>query len=124
MLLYQHKCARTLIQHGHAHGIAQLAAKAGGHRVATRVVDPSNPSHVPLHVTVFQQLRNRGLEHLVALRVEERAVLERRRFRRLRPVGEAPRRVEHAGLVERVRRARVDAEPAFAAVGVERWRRL
>src|SRR5207253_6444754 len=60
----------------------------------------------------------------VDLRAKVTAVLERRRFRRLRPVGEAPRRVEHAGLVERVRRARIDAEPALAAVGVERWRRL
>src|SRR5207249_6117933 len=33
-------------------------------------------------------------------------------------------RVEHAGLVERVRRARVDAEAALAAVGLERRSRL
>ena len=38
----------------------------------------------------------------------------------LRPVREAARRVEHAGLVERARRTRVDAEPAAAATRVER----
>ena len=48
----------------------------------------------------------------------------RDRRRRLRPVGEAARRVQRARLVERAGRARVDAEPALAAVGVERRRRV
>ena len=43
---------------------------------------------------------------------------------RLRPVREAPGRVEHAGLVERARRARLDAQRAAAAARVEGGRRL
>src|SRR5262249_4745521 len=60
----------------------------------------------------------------VHLRPERRAVLLRDRRRRLRPVRQAARRVERPGLVERTGRARVDAEPALAAIGVERRRRL
>src|SRR6266536_275244 len=56
--------------------------------------------------------------------LERRAHLLRDRLRRLRPVGETKRRVERAGLVERAGRARVDAEPAGAAVELERRRRL
>src|SRR5579871_1504901 len=60
----------------------------------------------------------------VHLRTEVRAELLGRRLGRLRPVREAPRRVEHARLVERVRRARVDAEATFAAIRIERRREL
>ena len=42
------------------------------------------------------------------------------RLRRLRPVRQALRRVERAGLVERAGRAGVDAQAARAAIGVER----
>ena len=52
------------------------------------------------------------------------AVLDRRRRRRLRPVGETARRVECSRLVESARRASVDAEPALAAVEAERRGRL
>ena len=55
---------------------------------------------------------------------ERLAVLLRERVGRLRPVREAAGGVEHAGLLQRVGRARVDAERAGAAAGVERRRRL
>src|SRR5207248_2422946 len=42
----------------------------------------------------------------------------------LRPVGETARRIERPGLVERAGWARVDAEPAGAAVRLEPRRRL
>src|SRR2546429_242432 len=51
-------------------------------------------------------------------------VLAQQRGRIPRPVREAPRRVEGAGLVERSGRAGVDAETARAAVEIERRRRL
>src|SRR6185437_12930837 len=60
----------------------------------------------------------------VDLVTQRLAVLLRDRAARLRPVGEAPRRVEHARLVERVRGTGLDAERARAAIGVERRRRL
>ena len=60
----------------------------------------------------------------VDLRAELGAVGLRDRLGRLRPVREAARRVEHAGLVERAGRAGVDAARARAAAGVERRRRL
>src|SRR5947208_15841474 len=52
------------------------------------------------------------------------AVALRDRLGRLRPVGETARRVEHAGLVQRSGRARLDAERAGPAIGVQRRRRL
>ncbi len=60
----------------------------------------------------------------VDLGAERGAVVLGDRGRRLRPVGEALRRVEGAGLVERARRARVDADPALAAVRLEGRRAL
>src|SRR5581483_1862971 len=54
------------------------------------------------------------------LRSELGPVFGGRRLGCLRPVGETPRRVERSGLVERSRRAGVDAEAALAAVEVER----
>src|SRR3954449_5653901 len=60
----------------------------------------------------------------VDLGLELRAVLVRRRLGRLRPVGEAARRVERSRLVERARGAGVDAEPALPAVEAERRGRL
>src|SRR5207244_2674610 len=58
----------------------------------------------------------------VDLRPEIGAIVLRGRRRRLRPIRQALGRVEHAGLVERAGGARVDAEGAGAAVGVERRR--
>src|SRR5207247_7677319 len=60
----------------------------------------------------------------VDLVAELLAVILRDWLGRLRPVGETARRVEHAGLVQRASRARLDAERAGAAIGVQRWRRL
>src|SRR4051794_9296692 len=60
----------------------------------------------------------------VHLHTEMLVVLLGDRVRRLRPVGEAACRVERAGLLERVCRACVDAEPAAPAVELQRRRRL
>src|SRR5439155_11937314 len=56
----------------------------------------------------------------VDLGTELAPVLLRDRAGRLRPVGEAARRIERARLVERPRRAGLDAERARAAVELER----
>ena len=58
-----------------AHGVSQLVRQQRGRRIATRMVDAAHPPHVPLDLTVFKQLRNRRLEHLVSMRIQERAVL-------------------------------------------------
>src|SRR5262245_37147751 len=55
---------------------------------------------------------------------ERLAVRLRDRRRRLRPVGQAAGGIERSGLVERARRAGVDAEAAVAAVELERRSRL
>ena len=60
----------------------------------------------------------------VDLRAERRAVRLRDRLGHLRPVREAPCGVEHAGLVERAGRARVDAARARAAAFGNGRRRL
>jgi NADPH:quinone reductase-like Zn-dependent oxidoreductase len=82
-------------------------------RIVAALLDPAVPwTHVLANVAP------------VDLGVETRAVRLGDGGRRLRPVGEAARRVENAGLVERAGRARVDAEPARTAVEVERRRVL
>src|SRR5438128_1226259 len=60
----------------------------------------------------------------VDLRAELVAVVRRNRRGGLRPVRQALRRVEDAGLVQRTGRTGFDAERARAAVGAERLRRL
>ena len=60
----------------------------------------------------------------VHLSAELRPVRLGDRSRCLRPVGQTTRRVKRARKIERTGRARVDAQPARAAVEVERRRRL
>ena len=123
---------------GHERVPLQPAAVVAGDVEALELVDPSAEpvDQVDVCGAVGRDVGAAALDaavpraHVLAdvtavhLRAHRLPVLERDRLRHLRPVGEATRRVERPRLVERAGRARVDADPTRAAVGLERRRRV